>query len=184
MAFRVLSEEELFVGCLVSVARLHLSAPDGETFDREAVRHPGAVVVVPVLEAGNVLLLRQYRAAVGAWLVEAPAGKRDVPGEPPELTARRELAEEVGMRAGRLEQLAAFYNSPGFCDERTYVYLARDLTPCETSAQGVEEGHMTLEQVPLEAALAMITNGEIVDAKTIIGLMLAREALERPVRDR
>ncbi|MGH9075265.1 MAG: ADP-ribose pyrophosphatase, partial [Acidimicrobiales bacterium] len=84
------------------------------------------------------------------------------------------------MRAGRMEELVSFYNSPGFCDEHTYVYLARGLTPCDTSPQGVEEGLMTIEQVPLEAAVAMVRRGEIEDAKTIVGLCLAREALRQP----
>ncbi|MGH9127667.1 MAG: NUDIX hydrolase [Acidimicrobiales bacterium] len=166
------------------MARLTVEAPGGEVFEREVVHHPGAVVVVPILDDGPagapaVLLVRQYRAAVDRWLLELPAGKRDVSGEAPEQTARRELEEEVGMRAGRMEELVSFYNSPGFCDEHTYVYLARGLTPCDTSPHGVEEGLMAIEQLPLEAAAAMVRRGEIEDAKTIVGLCLARETLRQ-----
>ncbi len=176
MAFQVLGEETLYVGRLVSLARLSIEAPGGDTFERDVVHHPGAVVVVAVAD-GSVFMVRQYRAAVGAYLLELPAGKRDVPGEPPELTARRELEEEVGMRAGVMSELVTFYNSPGFCDEHTYVYLATDLAPVDSSPQGVEEDLMTIERVPLEAALGLVASGGIVDAKTIVGLCLARTAL-------
>jgi ADP-ribose pyrophosphatase len=121
--------------------------------------------------------VRQYRAAIDRDLLEIPAGKRDVEGEPPELTARRELEEEVGMRAGRLELLAEFYNSPGFCDEHSYVFLALDLEQSATSAHSPEERHMTVERVALDDVPALIASGELVDAKSIIGLCLAREAL-------
>ena len=83
------------------------------------------------------------------------------------------------MRAGRLERLCVFYNSPGFCDEESYIFLARDLEPCETSLQGVEEQHMTVEHVSLDDVPALIAAGELVDAKSIIGLCLAREALRK-----
>ncbi len=102
-------------------------------FERDVVHHPGAVSVVPIIDGGasghQVILVRQYRAAIDAELLEIVAGKRDVAGEPPEVTARRELAEEVGMVAGRMELLAEFYNSPGFCDEHSCVFLGLDLEP-------------------------------------------------------
>jgi ADP-ribose pyrophosphatase len=110
-------------------------------------------------------------------LLEIPAGKLDVDAEGVEATARRELEEEVGMRAGRLDKLAEFYNSPGFSDEHSVVYLGRELERCQTSLQGVEEQHMTVEQVALDDVAGLIAAGEITDAKTIIGLCLAREAL-------
>lgn len=154
------------------------AAPDGAEFERDVVHHPGAVSVVPLLDGGaTVVLVRQYRSAVQSQLLEIPAGRRDVPGEPPELTARRELEEEVGMRAGRLQKLAEFYNSPGFCDEHAYVFMALDLESCSSSAQGVEEMHMTIEHVAMADVPGLISAGAILDAKTIIGLCLAREAL-------
>ncbi len=170
--FRSLGEEEVYRGPLIAVAHGRFAAPDGSEFDRDVVHHPGAVSVVPVVDGRSVLLVRQFRAAVGRELLEIPAGKRDVAGEPPEETARRELVEEVGRRAGRLEKLAEFYNSPGFCDELSHVYLATDLTDAEPDAQGIEERHMTVEQVALDDVPGLIAAGEITDAKTIIGLML------------
>ena len=169
------AERERYRGSLISVATARFEAPDGDEFERDVVHHPGAVSVVPLVGDDEVLLVRQYRAAVDRVLLEIPAGKRDVDGEPPEATAARELAEEIGMRAGRLDQLAEFYNSPGFCDEHSYVFLGRDLTECATDAQGIEEQHMTVERVALGDVPALIARGEIVDAKTIIGLCLTKE---------
>lgn len=170
-------EDMLYEGSLVTVARGHFAAPDGTPFDREVVHHPGAVVVVPLVEPGTALLVRQYRAAVGAALLELPAGKRDVAGEPTETTAQRELVEEVGRRAGHLELLARFYNSPGYCDELAWLYLATDLTEVADDRQGVEEQAMTVHEVALADAERMIAAGELVDAKTIVGLTLARARL-------
>lgn len=173
--FRKLGERELYKGSLISVATATFVGPDGDEFDRDVVHHPGAVSVVPLLDDGRVLLVRQYRAAIDADLLEIPAGKRDVAGEPPETTAHRELAEEVGMQAGRLELLAEFYNTPGFCDEHSFVFLGRDLTECGNDLQGIEEQHMTIERVALADVPGMIARREITDAKTIIGLSLAAQ---------
>jgi 8-oxo-dGTP pyrophosphatase MutT (NUDIX family) len=176
--FRKLGERQVYEGPLISVASGSFAGPDGAVFERDVVHHPGAVSVVPVLDDGPaVVMVRQYRAAIDKELLEIPAGKRDVGGEDPEVTARRELAEEVGMRAGRLERLAEFYNSPGFSDEHSVVFLARDLEACETDLQGIEEQHMSVERIPLDEVPALVRSGAIVDAKSIIGLCLAREAL-------
>jgi len=179
--FRRLGETVRFQGALISLATARFAAPDGQEFERDVVHHPGAVSVVPVLDgpdgAHQVILVRQYRAAVDAELLEVVAGKRDVAGEPPEETARRELAEEIGMVAGRLELLAEFYNSPGFCDEHSFVFLGRDLVATEPEAHGIEEQYMTIEHVALTDVARLIADREIVDAKTIIGLALAKEAL-------
>ena len=176
--FRKLGEREVWRGHLVSAAVGRFVSPDGDEFERDVVHHPGAVSVVPVVDGGAaVLLVRQYRAAVDRVLLEIPAGKRDVDGEAPELTAGRELQEEVGMRAGRLQKLAEFFNTPGFCDEHSHVFMGLDLEPCDASAQGIEEGHMTIERVALDDVPGLVAGGGIVDAKTIIGLCLAREAL-------
>ena len=176
VGFRPLGEKKLYQGSLISLARGTFSAPDGAQFERDIVHHPGAVSMVPYLEeTGEVVMVRQYRAAIDRVLLEIPAGKRDVDGEAPEVTAQRELVEEIGMRAGRLELLAEFYNSPGFSDEYSYTYLAADLQPDTPERHGVEEEHMTLERIRLADVPALIERREIVDAKTIIGLMLARD---------
>jgi ADP-ribose pyrophosphatase len=137
------------------------------------------VVVVPVTDDGEVILVRQYRAAIDAQLLEVPAGKRDVLDEPVELTAHRELEEEVGMRAGSMVKLAEFYNSPGFCDEHSFLFLATDLTPCATDFQGHEEQHMTIERVPLDSFADLVASGDLTDGKSIIAISLAREHLAR-----
>ena len=176
MGFRKLGERIVWQGTLVSAGTGTFVDPDGNTFERDVVHHPGAVVVVPVVD-GEVIMVRQYRAAIDGELLEVPAGKRDVTDEPVELTAYRELEEEVGMKAGSMVKLAEFYNSPGFCDEHSFLFLATDLTPCATSFQGHEEQHMTIERVPLDSVPALIAAGDLVDAKSIIALCLAREHL-------
>jgi 8-oxo-dGTP pyrophosphatase MutT (NUDIX family) len=176
-AFRKLGEGEVYRGSLIRVVSARFESPDGEQFERDVVQHPGAVVVVPLTAAGTVLMVRQYRAAVDAELLELPAGKRDVDGEATEVTAARELGEEVGRRAGRFDLLARFYNSPGFSDEFTWLYLAQDLSPVPLDRQGAEERHMTVEEVPLDAGPELIRSGEIIDAKSIIGLTLTAAQL-------
>ena len=182
-SFRKLAETEVHRSALITVASARFEGPDGTEFERDIVHHPGAVVVVPLTAVDAVLMVRQFRAAVGADLLEIPAGKRDVQGEPTELTAARELAEEVGRQAGRLDLLARFYNSPGFSDELSWLYLARDLTEVPESRQGAEEEHMTVEEVPLANVPAMITAGQIVDAKSIIGLTLTRSVRDGESRE-
>ncbi len=176
--FRVLSSEVVAEAGFLSISEQRIKAPDAEEFTRVVVHHPGAVVVVPV-DGDDVLLVRQYRAAVGDHLLEVPAGKRDVDGEPPELTARRELEEEIGYRPGRLVKLAEFYNTPGFCDEYTHLFLALDLEDLgSNNAVGPEERAMTIERVPLTGFDDLIATGELRDAKSIIGWLLARRFID------
>ena len=174
--FRRVGEREVYSGSVISLAVATIEGAAG-SFERDVVHHPGAVSVVPVVGDGSVLMVRQYRAAIDADLLEIPAGKRDVAGEPPEVTAGRELEEEVGMRAGRLVKLAEFYNSPGFCDEHSHVFMALDLEAVEGSAHSEEEQQMTIERVRLDDVPGLIARGELIDAKSIIGLTLARTAL-------
>jgi 8-oxo-dGTP pyrophosphatase MutT (NUDIX family) len=177
--FRHVGEEELFRGHLFALHHVTLADPDGEEFERDVVRHPGAVAIVPVHADGTVTLVRQMRAAVGESVLEVPAGTRDVDGEPPEATARRELAEEAGLRASHVEQLASLYNSPGYSDQRTTIYLATDLEPCDTDRAGIEERWMSVEHVALADLEGLVAQGRLVDAATVAGLLLARIALDR-----
>ncbi len=172
-AFRKLTEDQLLATRLFEVAEGHFQSPEGEAFTRTIIHHPGAVAVVPLVDDHSALLVRQYRAAVDRELLEIPAGKRDVEGEPVRVTAARELEEEVGRVAGRLDLVARFYNSVGISDEYTHVFVARDLTVVPTDLQGIEEHHMTTEVVALADVPALIASGELADAKTIIGLTLA-----------
>jgi ADP-ribose diphosphatase len=175
--FRRLGQQVRYQGSLFGVTSVEFEGPSGDRFERDIVHHPGAVVVVPVTAQGRVIMVRQFRAAIGTDLLEVPAGKRDVDGEPTEVTAARELAEEVGRRAGRLDLLARFYNSPGFTDELTHLYLAQDLVEVPLDRQGHEEQEMTVEEVDLRDVPALIADGRLIDAKSIIGLALARERL-------
>lgn len=176
--FRRTGQRVVHEGERITLAVATFEAPDGTTFERDIVLHPGAVAIVPVIDEGTaVLLVRQYRGAVDRLLLEIPAGIRDIEGEAPEQTARRELEEEVGMRAGRVERLCEFFNSAGHCSELTHVFMALDLEPVATSFQGVEEQHMSIERIALDDVPAMVASGAIADAKTVIGLALAREAL-------
>jgi ADP-ribose pyrophosphatase len=179
--FRIVDSETLCDAGFLSMARLHVASDSGEEFDRHVVRHPGAVVVVPVIARGDgghdAVLVRQWRVATGQALLEVPAGKRDVDGEAPETTANRELEEEIGFVAGRLDELAEFYNSPGFCDEYTHLFLATELEATARAAVSHEEAAMTIERVALDRVDELVAARELVDAKSIIGLLLARQFL-------
>lgn len=178
--FRVVETATRWQGSFLEVVDAQIVASDGSTFQRDVVRHPGAVVIVPVTkDRAHAILVRQFRAAVDRDLLEVPAGKRDVDGEPPEETARRELEEEIGYRPGCLVKLSEFFNSPGFSNEYTHLFCALDLEPLAAArAVTVEEAAMTVEEVPFADVDALIEQREIVDAKTIIGLMQARHYLE------
>jgi ADP-ribose pyrophosphatase len=128
-------------------------------------------------QAGELVLVRQYRAPLDREMLEVPAGKRDVREEAPEVTAARELVEEAGLEAGRWELIGRFYNSPGFSDEESWCYLARDLRSVPDARHGIEEQHMSVERVKFAEAKKLVRSGEIVDAKTIVALYLAEAAL-------
>lgn len=151
--------------------------PDGRPFDRFVVRHPGAVAVVAVDDRRRATLVRQLRPAVWSTVLEVPAGTLDVDGEAPEAAAARELAEEAGLVADRLDLLAETWNSPGVSDQRTLVYLATGLRPCPTDRRGVEERWMTVEEVGLDQVEALVAAGRLRDQTTVLGLLLARGAL-------
>lgn len=176
-SFAVSGRQRLLTGPVITVDDLVVTAPDGSTHERQVVGHPGAVSVVALTDDAQVVMIRQYRAALDDLLLEIPAGKRDLEGEPPERTAARELAEEVGLAAGELAPLAEFHNSPGFSNEHSIVYLARDLRPVPHERQGVEEVHLEVVHVPFAEVVGRISAGEIRDAKSIIGLLMAREYL-------
>jgi 8-oxo-dGTP pyrophosphatase MutT (NUDIX family) len=181
-AFRRVSEEEVFRGWLFSVAKVGVEDPDGHPFERFIVHHPGAVTVVPVHDDGRVTLVRQYRASVDRMVLETPAGTCDVAGEPRELTARRELAEEAGLEAGTMEVLMGTWNTPGISDQYTTIFLATGLRPCPTEPKGIEEGYMTVTTIELDEVDALVADGTLVDETTVLGLLLARDRLAGRVR--
>lgn len=174
--FRVVGDELIHQGAIIAFHQRTIEGPDGSRFERDIVQHPGAVAVVAV-DGDDVFLVNQYRACLDGNLWEIPAGKRDVDGEPPEITARRELEEEVGMKAATMELLINVHHSPGFCDEYGHIFLARDLTPVPQRLEGPEEQHMTVAKVPLEASVEMAMDGRITDAKSVAGLLAAARRL-------
>lgn len=180
--FKFLDEIDHYKGYVMRVAKSRFADPDGNEFTRDIVYSPGAVGVVPVTEVDGVnmvTMVRQYRAPLQTELLEIPAGLRDKPGEDPEEVGRRELIEEVGLIAGSMTPLTSFLNAAGMTDQRTWLYLAQDLTPTDRAADGAEEQWMTIETHALDDLVASISTGDskIDDAKTVIALLLAQKAL-------
>jgi ADP-ribose pyrophosphatase len=166
---QILDSKEIFRGRVFQVTVDTIREGD-HVYQREIVHHPGSAVIIPVFQDGTVGLVRQYRHAAVRYLLEAPAGTLNR-GEVPEVGAARELEEELGCVAGRMEKLSEFFISPGFLEEKMWLYLATDLT--ETEARLEDDEILNVVRVPFSQALSMITTGEIEDAKTIIGIMLA-----------
>ena len=175
--YRVAKSEVTHTGMLSNVRVDQVVMPDGDTAKREVVEHANAVGIVALDEQGQVVLLRHYRHALGERMIEIPAGKLDIDGEAPADAARRELVEETGLVAGELVELLHFANSGGWSDEATTVYLAPDARPGKAAEDFVaahEEADLEVFRVPLDEAVAMIERGEIRDAKSVIGLLLAQ----------
>ena len=165
---RGLTQEAAFRGNLVKVRVDTVALPNGETAQREIVEHPGAVAVIPVTDAGTIVLVRQFRYPINRITLELPAGKLEL-GEEPEATSLRELAEETGLAAAHLERLTEFVVAPGYTTERITLFKATGLTP--TTAVGDADEFVETVEVSLDEALAMVRDGRIFDAKTIIGLL-------------
>jgi ADP-ribose pyrophosphatase len=152
--------------------------PGGRVAQREIVEHPGAVAIVPLHDDASVVMIDQYRHAVGRRLRELPAGLLDTPGEDPVATARRELVEEVGCTAQDWSVLVDVVSSPGFSDEAVRVFLARGLTEIGRPAGGDdEEADLSVVRVPLADAVRQVLAGEIVNASTVAGLLAAQAVL-------
>lgn len=169
----LISAERRYQGRIIHVDVDTVRFPDGSSGQLEMVRHPGASAVVPLLdEPGSpdprVLLIRQFRHAADGVIWEVPAGRLD-PGETPEACARRELVEETGMRAGRLERLTTIYTTPGFTDERIHLFLAGGLEEGDHRREADE--FMELRPTPWSEAMRLIERGEIVDGKTLVSLL-------------
>lgn len=177
--FDVQSRDTVYQG-RVDVRIERVRTPDGEIMEREIAHALDAVAVVALDLEGRLLLLRQYRQPVEGYLLEIPAGVRDVDGEEPEHTARRELHEETSHQAGSVEALTTIWNSAGWSTERTHLYLARDcrlVDPVEGFTPKAEEADMELLALPFEVALDAVRSGEIVDAKSVAGILLAAARL-------
>ena len=165
----VLKTEEIYRGRIFDVSLATVREQD-KTYMREIISHPGSAVIVPIFEDESVALVRQYRHPARKYLLEIPAGSLS-PGEDPQAGAERELEEEIGVRASRVEKLTEFYVSPGFLSEKMYVFLATDFTASEQNLE--DDELLRIERVPLQHCGELIKTGAIEDAKTIIGLTLA-----------
>jgi len=171
---KTLQVDKKFEGRVFQVEVQTVEMPDGRPARREIVRHNGGACVVALDDRQCVYLVRQFRKPFDAELLEIPAGKLE-PGEDPAVCAARELAEETGLRAGKIEFLTAVYPSPGYCSEILSIYLATDLTQGETHLDDGE--HLSCHPVPLDVVLSMIDRGEIHDAKTLVALLTVSRRL-------
>ncbi|MBR5110803.1 MAG: NUDIX hydrolase [Clostridia bacterium] len=176
---KFLSREEIYPGKIIRVEKWQVELPNGGTAMREIVKHNGASAIVPVDGAGMVTLVRQHRAAIEKCTWEIPAGKLDTPAEDPFDAAKRELEEETGLQAQHWQLLTAMYTTPGFCNEKISIYLATGLS--QHPAHPDTDEFLRLKKIPLDDAVAQCVSGEIQDGKTLVGLLLARQALS--VRD-
>jgi ADP-ribose pyrophosphatase len=163
-----LSSDRIFEGQILNLRVDRVRMPDGRESTREIIEHSAAVAIVPVDAEDNVLLVRQYRYALGKELLEVPAGGVDG-DEDPEEAVRREMQEETGYLPGKIERLGGFYSTPGFCNEYLYLYLAADLTPSRLYAEDTEG--ITVIPTPLKDIPRLIESGSICDAKSIAGLL-------------
>lgn len=165
--FRIVAREPVAKTPFLEIEEVSLEAPDGSVSPRSVVRIGGAVTLIPI-DGDDIVLIRQYRTPLEREILELPAGKLDVPGEHPKAAAGRELAEEVGFRAGRIEELVHYHASPGYSDEYVTVYVATDLTPVAMQRIGPEEEAAEIVRVPIASIPELLP--QIEDAKTVIGL--------------
>ena len=174
-------EKLVFEAVRFNVHEIEIPTEGGDSVTRHVARHPGAVVIVPILDDDHVVLIENTRATVGKTLIELPAGTREA-GEPPEVTAERELAEETGYRCGKITKLMQFYASPGITDELMHLYIAQDLT---AGTHAREAAELIQNRIcPWTEIDRMLDEGEFEDGKTIAGLLYARRWLgqyQRPL---
>lgn len=166
----------LHKGRVFTLVREKVALENGVTVDLDIVRHPGAAAMIPLMENGSLLMIRQYRHALGGFIWEIPAGTLD-PGETPLACAKRELVEEIGYSADTWHKLGEITPVPGYSDERIHIYCAMDLSPAIQQLDRDEI--LNVHEVGFEEALRMVERGEIGDSKTISGLFLARLWLRR-----
>jgi ADP-ribose pyrophosphatase len=170
-----IAREYKFKGKIVNVRVDTVILPNGKSSFREVVEHPGAVAIVPIDSGENVFFVRQFRKACEKTILEVPAGKLEA-GENPIDCACRELQEEIGMFPHKLDLLSVFYTSPGFSNELIYLYLARELQ--SFSIEKLDDEFLRIVKIPFARAVEKSINGEFEDAKTLVGLLLARSRLQ------
>ena len=176
MTEKTIGSEEIFAGNVIYVKRDTVKLPNGNIATREVVEHPGGVAVVPIDEEGNVYMVRQYRYPLGRLCLEIPAGKLNY-GEDHRECGLRELSEETGMDTDCFEYLGVFCPSPGFSQELIHIYLATKLRQNKMHLD--EDEFLEVEKYKFDKLLSMIREGKIKDGKTVIGLLLAKEAMRK-----
>ncbi len=176
MPFELIRSEPLLQGRAFKIRRDTLKTPDGRETKLEIVEHGGSVVILPIDDQNNLIFVRQYRHAAGGDLLELPAGTRDQ-DEPYESCAAREIREETGLEAGKLQKLGEFYLAPGYSTELMGVFLATELK--ENPLQADEDEFLQVEKVPLKKAFEMAERGGMPDAKSLAALLLARPYMEK-----
>jgi len=176
MPFELIKSEILLQGRAFKIRRDTLKTPDGRETKLEIVDHGGSVVLIPIDDDGNLLFVRQYRHAAGGDLLELPAGTRDE-DEPFEECAAREIREETGMEAGKLQKVGEFYLAPGYSTEFMAVFLATDLK--DNPLQADDDEFLQVEKIPVKKAVEMAEHGDVPDAKSLAALLLARSHLEK-----
>ena len=178
MSLKPIRREQIYKGRVFSIERDRVKLPHGRVVTMEAVRHRGSVVLVPQPSPGKVILIRQYRYVIGRWIWELPAGSLE-PGEVPARAARRECTEEIGWRPTRIRRMGAFYPSPGFCDERMIFYLCAGLVRPSRSAAIDPDEQIDPRTFSIREVWRLIDRGEVVDMKTVLGLVLVGQVLGR-----
>lgn len=161
--------ESIFESRIFSVERLSYQTPSGNSLTKDVIRHPGSVAIVPILNDGRICLIRNHRVSVDATLIEIPAGTMEPP-EPEIDCARRELIEETGFRANEMHKLASLFPAPGILDERMHLFVATELQEGDHAREPGEQIENYI--VALHDAISMIFDGQICDAKTIVGLLM------------
>ncbi len=172
-----ITSEDVYDGVLLHVKKDTVKLPNGKEATREWIRHPGAASVIPLLPDGRIVLVRQYRYPVQKVTLEVPAGKLDSPDEDPLDCAVRELKEETGYTAGKIEKLTMIATTVGFSNEKIYLYAAQDLSAGEQCPD--EDEFINTVKVPLAEAVRMVEEGKIYDAKSVTSILLLKERLAR-----
>lgn len=174
---KTVKSEDVYDGCLLHVKRDTALLPNGEQAPREWIKHPGASAVLPMLPDGTVILVRQYRYPVQRVTLEIPAGKLDAPDEDPYVCAVRELSEETGYTAENIEKLTTIGTTVGFSNKYIHIYKAEGLTPGEMHPD--DDEFLNVVKLPLAEAVAMVRDGRIFDAKSIVAILMANDALKK-----
>ncbi len=178
---KIVKSERLYHGRIIDLIIEEVKDVSGNIRKREIVSHPGGSVIVPLLDNGNLIFVRQYRYPHKKFILEVPAGKLE-PNEDPLIAAQRELQEETGYIADKYEKLTTMFTTPGFCNEVLHIYLATGLKKSE-HGQNLDEGEqsLTVEYIPFFTAVEMIARGEIGDSKTIAGILLTERKLKSKI---